>query len=415
MNIRKYFLGLSVALMGCGLMACSSDSEGGNGRDDGNGGGTPSGGIENVKAEMPARTNSMKVYAHFMPWFETNATCLDKGKWGWHWTMNASLNPAQGEIASHYHPLTGAYASGDPVVLDYQCLLMKYSGIEGVMVDWYGANADNGTARHTSNTEALFKAIQKAGMQMVVVYEDQTLKNASDAVGTAREDMRYLSQHFFGSDNYTHVDGKPLLMVFGPQGLNTPKDWFRTFQLLGTKPAFVVLNGHSEKTNDASYTNSIGEYLWVNPNPEGWYASVKSRFQMLIGGAMPGFNDYYKEGGSGDGYTKYDDEGGALFDRQLSAAKNAGLQWLQISTWNDYGEGTIIEPTQEFGYRYLMKLQTFTGVSYQESDLKQIFRWYQLKVKYASDAAKTKILNECYNYFNALQPEKATALMSTIE
>ena len=67
MNIRKYFLGLSVALMGCGLMACSSDSDDGNGS--GNGGGTPPGEIESVKGEMPTRTNSMKVYAHFMPWF----------------------------------------------------------------------------------------------------------------------------------------------------------------------------------------------------------------------------------------------------------------------------------------------------------------------------------------------------------
>ncbi len=74
--------------MGCGLMACSSDSDDGNGS--GNGGGTPPGEIESVKGEMPTRTNSMKVYAHFMPWFEKDATCLDKGKWGRHWTMNAS-------------------------------------------------------------------------------------------------------------------------------------------------------------------------------------------------------------------------------------------------------------------------------------------------------------------------------------
>lgn len=406
MNIKNSLTGLSLALMGLGLAGCGSDSN------DDHGG---TGGGEVVTCQKPDRSNSMRVYAHFMPWFETNTTNLDNGKWGWHWTMNASLNPGQGEIASHYHPLTGAYASGDPVVLDYQCLLMKYSGIEGVMVDWYGSDADNNTARHTSNTMALFKAIEKAGLKMAIVYEDQTVSSASDPVGKAREDMRYLAKNFFGSESYTKVEDKPLLLVFGPQGLNTPKDWYRTFQVLENKPAFIVLNGHTDKVNDGSYHNSIGEYLWVNPTPEEWYQSAKSRFSMLIGGAMPGFHDYYKEGGSGDGYTKYDDEGGALFDKQLKAAKNAGLEWLQISTWNDYGEGTIIEPTKEFGYRYLTKLQDFTGVKYKETDLQQIYRWYQLKVKYANDIAKSKTLNECYNYFNALLPEKATALMNTIE
>jgi hypothetical protein len=26
---------------------------------------------------------------------------------------------------------------------------------------------------------------------------------------------------------------------------------------------------------------------------------------------------------------------------------------VQLVTWNDYGEGTVIEPTHEFGYRFL--------------------------------------------------------------
>lgn len=410
-------MGFSIMAIGLGLAACGGSSSdpapdgGGNPGGGTPGGGGSGGGSVPTEAVMPERTNAMKVYAHMMPWFETNKTCLDKGKWGWHWTMNASLNPGSGEIASHYHPLTGAYASGDATILDYQCLLMKYAGLEGVMVDWYGANADNATARHTSNTEAIFKAIKKAGMKMAIVYEDQTLKGASDVVALAREDMKYLAKNFFGSDNYAKVDGKPLLLVFGPQGMNTPKEWYRTFQILGTQPALVVLNDHISKVNGDGYENAIGEYLWVNANPDAWYTSAKSKFGMVIGGAMPGFKDYYKQGGVGDGYTSYDDEGGALFDRQLQAAKAANLQWLQISTWNDYGEGTIIEPTKEFGYRYLTKLQGFTGVKYKESDLQTIYRWYQLKVKYANDASKSKVLNQCYAYLNALQPEQATKLM----
>lgn len=404
MNIKNILNVVLLSVLSLGMAACSdSDGDGGGKKD------AP------VAAMMPQRSNPMGVYAHYMPWFETVKTNLDAGKWGWHWTMNASLNPAAGEIASHYHPLTGAYASGDATVLDYQCLLMKYSGLEGVMVDWYGSNADNTTARHTSNTEALFKAIKKAGLKMAIVYEDNTLNVASDPVGQARADMKYLATHFFGSDSYAKIDGKPLLLVFGPQGLNTPKEWYRTFQVLSVKPALVVLNGHASKANGGGYENAVGEYLWVNAAPDAWYVNAKQQFQTVIGGAMPGFKDYYKLGGAGEGYTFYDDEDGALFDRQLAAAKNAGLQWLQVSTWNDYGEGTIIEPTLEFGYRYLTKLQGFTGVTYGETELKTIYRWYQLKVKFAADASKTKVLDQCYGYLNALQPDKAVELMNGIE
>ena len=154
------------------------------------------------------------------------------------------------------------------------------------MVDWYGYNADNTTARHTSNTEALFKAIKKAGLKMAIVYEDNTLNVASDPVGQARADMKYLATHFFGSDSYAKIDGKPLLLVFGPQGLNSPKEWYRTFQVLSVKPALVVLNGHASKANGGGYENAVGEYLWVNAAPDAWYVNAKSQFQTVIGGAM---------------------------------------------------------------------------------------------------------------------------------
>ena len=35
----------------------------------------------------------------------------------------------------------------------------------------------------------------------------------------------------------------------------------------------------------------------------------------------------------------------------------------QIVTWNDFGEGTIIEPTLEFGFDYLVQLAPLTGGS----------------------------------------------------
>ena len=131
---------------------------------------------------------------------------------------------------------------------------------------------------------------------------------------------------------------------------------------------------------------------------------------------MPGFYDYYKEGGWGNGYITYNDENGALFDRQLSAARSAGLEYLQISTWNDFGEGTNIEPTQEYEYRYLTKLQQFSGTFYNEHVLKQIHRWYTLKRQYAGDKDDAgKYLTQAYYYFIALQPDKAEELLNELK
>ena len=75
-----------------------------------------------------------------MPWYASKSF---SGQWGWHWTMGHFKPDNLGtegkrELASHYTPLIGAYDSHDPDLLECQVLLMKFSGIRGVIIDWYG-------------------------------------------------------------------------------------------------------------------------------------------------------------------------------------------------------------------------------------------------------------------------------------
>ena len=84
------------------------------------------------------KTFEKPVLMHYMPWFNTPEY---NGSWGWHWTMN-NQDPDEiideianrRQIASHYYPLIGPYASIDPTVIDYHILLMKYSGIDGQLL-----------------------------------------------------------------------------------------------------------------------------------------------------------------------------------------------------------------------------------------------------------------------------------------
>jgi hypothetical protein len=75
--------------------------------------------------------------AHYMPWYQTPSV---SGYWGWHWTME-HFNPFRKDengrpnIASYYLPLTGPYDSSDDALLEYQVLLMRLSGIDGVIVE----------------------------------------------------------------------------------------------------------------------------------------------------------------------------------------------------------------------------------------------------------------------------------------
>ena len=117
--------------------------------------------------------------AHYMPWYSSQNI---SEKWGWHWTMNhfdpeSDTQRKRRQIASHYYPLIGPYDSNDPHALECQVLLMKFAGIDGVIIDWYGITDHNDYATLHRNTNHLIAYIKKAGLRFAICYEDQSIKH----------------------------------------------------------------------------------------------------------------------------------------------------------------------------------------------------------------------------------------------
>ncbi|MDR2650922.1 MAG: hypothetical protein LBC68_01220 [Prevotellaceae bacterium] len=362
------------------------------------------------------KTNSMKVYAHYMPWFETKETSAD-GKWGWHWTME-NKNPdiivdEKRQIASWYYPSIGPYASSDPDVLEYHLLLMKYSGIDGVLVDWYGLTNSSDLPAINRNAEALFKAIEQTGLEFAFVYEDRFLQGDREAqIYQAQQDIRHLQNNYFNKDYYIKVNGKPLLLIFGPITLQAEADWTRVFSIINNNPVFLTLYEHAHLAG----TNANGEYMWVfeNHTPDEQY-NKKDNFSIFFGGAYPGFRDYYEQGGGGSHLFDIDYENGNLYKNILNMAKQKNVNFLQLITWNDFGEGTMIEPTLEFGYDFLKSTQTFTGVNYAENQLTLIRKLFDYRKEFKTDKEINKKLDQIFYYLVSLQVDKATELIQTIK
>ena len=74
----------------------------------------------------------------------------------------------------------------------------------------------------------------------------------------------------------------------------------------------------------------------------------------MIPTAFPRFVDDYP----GFSYGTIDDQAGQMFVNTLTDCLTSGPDITQIATWNDWQEGTIIEPSVDFGYRDLIEIQT---------------------------------------------------------
>ncbi len=344
--------------------------------------------------------------AHYMPWYATKDV---SGEWGWHWTMG-HFDPDQKrwddqrEIASHDYPLIGPYDSGDDHALECQVLLMKIAGLDGVVIDWYGTSDLNDHAMNHRNTQKLIPWLKKAGLSFAVCYEDQavkSLKNGED-VKQAQKDLKWAEEHFFADPSYVKHDGRPVFLVFGPQHLKWKFD-------LKTKPLVFGL-AHLAKPNGLE-----GVFAWPpvssgkSLSPAQWKKEldlIYARDEKLIATAFPGFKDIYKQAGVHDSYGSISSRDGQTLAESLDLALKSQAPIIQIATWNDYGEGTVIEPTRSNGYRYLEALPKCGN----KADLRLPVMLYQLRKR----GGTAKALDQAAELLFASKNTEAEAILGRV-
>jgi hypothetical protein len=145
----------------------------------------------------------------------------------------------------------------------------------------------------------------------------------------------------------------------------------------------------------------------------GWPAYISSAF--------PRFHDIYAQAGVGSSYGYLSDNTGLTFQRTLVRAMTNTSAVIQVVTWNDFGEGTIIEPTQEFGYRDLGLIQDYRrqylepGFPYHTNDLALATRLYNLRRQYASNAIVSAELDRAFRNLVSGNIETANQQLAGVE
>jgi hypothetical protein len=388
------------------------------------------------------------VMTHYMPWFVSQPF---SGSWGWHWTMNYFnpnvINPTNGEqeIASWYYPVIGPYDSADPVVLEYHVLLMKLAGIDGVIVDWYGMDNFDDYAVNNARTLDLFNYTRKAGLEFSLCYEDATIQaeinggfiTAGSAIAHAQQVMLYAETNFFTDPSFLRWNRSPVLLNFGPQYFYASSAWVSNFSVLDTtnQPAFFTENNRLvpvgtgafdwppmslSQTNAQSPTEPVLNAAVMNSYLAGFDQGAGA-WPAFVSGAFPRFHDIYAQAGVEPSFGYLDDQNGATFQETLSRAMTNASTYIQVVTWNDFGEGTIVEPTVQYGCRDLGVIQNFRrqyldpSFPYQTNDLTLPLRLYNLRRQYATNPIISAELDRVFTNTVAGDVADATEEIAGVE
>ncbi|MDB4711104.1 glycoside hydrolase family 99-like domain-containing protein [Verrucomicrobiales bacterium] len=291
--------------------------------------------------------SSKPIMVHYMPWYASKSV---SGQWGWHWTMDHFKpdNPGskgKRELASHYRPLIGAYDSNDPDLLECQVLLMKFAGINGVIIDWYGTENFRDYATIHRNSLSLIKYIKKAELNFAICYEDQSVKHMinggkikkAQELAYAKKAFQWMEQNFFADPAYMKIKEKPILLIFGPQHFKKDQ-WAHILSGLSNKPQLFTLPHLKDQINDAGTFGWPPVHGGKNISPKVWQQYLQSLYtkdeqnESTIASVFPQFHDIYQQAGVHKSYGYLGSQKGKTFDQTLEVALKSNSELIQIAT-----------------------------------------------------------------------------------
>ena len=246
------------------------------------------------------------------------------------------------------------YNSADAGQVHSQVVDMISRGIQGAIAAWYGpANTtiDAATMLLKSEAEAHPGQFQFAIMEDVGALGSAAATNGCDVTDQLISDLTYVASQYESSPAYMQMNGRPVIFFFGVDAYYI--DWSRVSSSIQGDPLLIF-----QGTKGLSHTSSDGGFSWVNvdaSNPfdlnlasqDAFYEAAQQKTgSVAVGSVYKGFNDTLATWGTnritnqqcGQAWQQTFSEAGKFY------SSGDQLPAIQIATWNDYEEGTAIEP-----------------------------------------------------------------------
>ena len=273
-----------------------------------------------------------------------------------HW---GSIDAANKDIeASANYPILGAYDSHDPKLLDQHCRWAELAGIDAFIVSWWGHGDYTDRAM-----EKILNSCLRHGLSACIYYETVPKPRTPQ---TAADDIIKVLNKYGKHPAHLKINGKPVVFVYGRtiQQLGL-KRWLRVIEIVNEKYEGGVtaigdqFSHDSARIFDGVHTyNTAGSLRGMTPaDVRKWAAGKYKSWVQLADQAgkisaltvIPGYDDR-KIRKPGLAVGRYDTE---LYRVQWEEAIKADPHWILITSFNEWHEGSEIEPSLEYGQKYL--------------------------------------------------------------
>lgn len=356
------------------------------------------------------------------------------------------------DIGAAAYPLLGLYDSENPDIIRWQLRCAHNAGIDGLFVHLFPDRATGTYLGGTKIFEIILRIAEEEHVQ-VAVHDEVMFRTGwkaqqPDVMSTRISDFI----RKFGADPaYLKIDGHPVY-AFQYWSRFIPPDTMvncldQAEHLLGSPIHFLIMGGADQLYQRTSPTSFVagGNSMFIKaddpsgiPNAGDWFHLNAGllKFSVLhelhpahkFGlWAYPGFNNQPQTQMLADSHAKgFSRQNGNVLVQTLAAYNRARPDFIILSSWNDWMEGTAIEPGYRFEtsgpapdpYRYCRMLATAKGRTFEPPPLPpkeaiDPLRWQSL---YGVDATPPLLRSSSPNgdHFNAMWTDSGYPVAESI-
>ncbi len=283
--------------------------------------------------------------------------------YGWY-TKDAWYNGIGGpnSLAVADSPSIGLYNSQNTTVIDTQINEALSAGINGFIASWWGPES------LTDNSDKILinQASKFSDFSVTLYFETEIIQemNSSRASEGAQivNDVSYIMQNYASSDAFTQIGGRQVLFFYGVD--NWPVQFWANvtnaihanypdLRLISDSFSSVYLSafdGASSYVDLGYMTQSLPLENETYPTFLQISQLARSEGKLWLATASPGFN------GTNDGKDEFPvvaRDNGTTFIKGWEIAQDSNPDGIIVGTWNEFYEGTSIEPATSYGTSYL--------------------------------------------------------------
>ncbi len=263
------------------------------------------------------------------------------------------------ERAKTDYPVLGRYSSSNIEVMRQHVKLAKAAGIKGFIVSW------KSTDRLNERLEQLIQVAEEEDFKLAIIYQGLDFYREPLPIEQVDADLSYFIDHFAERQPFSLYE-KPVVIWSGTWKFSRQEV---ESVLLGKRDHLLILASERNLDGYARLDGLVdgNAYYWSSVNPDTFPGyqekltemgkAIHANGGLWIAPAAPGF-DARLIGGT----TVVDRKDGETLQIQFNTAMQSSPDAIGIISWNEFSENSHIEPSENYGDRYLKVLADIRNV-----------------------------------------------------